>query len=342
VLANLPATQPTAPASVISDEPSVLATGAGVNSAEPVQVSDAVGMPISNGPLPTASDEEPVSPVRGEFDNGKIQPAVPSGTSEGESVRPVSTQAGEGQEVAPVRMKLSARLSPDNSRPFLSPAAAPPASRALPAQAENSAVRPVAALEPQMGGAVTRAVHQVDDFRGAQPQMAVHAAEAAPRQTISQADPAAECRTRGQLHLIQGRVDQALAEFTQAIALAPGDAANHRARADAYQASGNLAAAYDDLTEAIRLNPNDAASLLKRGMNAIERQLSTRAAVDFDAAVRLEPANSQALLGRGMAYRRLGQNRMAIDDLNEALRLDPALSLAADELKLAREALEAR
>lgn len=60
---------------------------------------------------------------------------------------------------------------------------------------------------------------------------------------------------RGYAYLDQGDLDLAIADFNRAIETAPGYAAAYRNRAGAYVKTGNLAGAIDDYTRASELNP---------------------------------------------------------------------------------------
>gem|GEM_PF-4058298 len=63
----------------------------------------------------------------------------------------------------------------------------------------------------------------------------------------------------------RGQLDTAIADYDQAIRLAPSTRA-YEVRGGAYQAKGNLEAAIRDFDEAIRRSPNDAPALEARGI----------------------------------------------------------------------------
>jgi Flp pilus assembly protein TadD len=61
---------------------------------------------------------------------------------------------------------------------------------------------------------------------------------------------------RGAAHLNKGDIDQAIADYTEAIRLDPYDAEAYNGRGFAYGSKGEYDRAIADYTEAIRLNPN--------------------------------------------------------------------------------------
>lgn len=63
-----------------------------------------------------------------------------------------------------------------------------------------------------------------------------------------------------------GDHDKAIADFSEAIRLAPADALQFRNRGNCWTAKGDHASAIKDYSEAIRLNPRDAISYYNRGL----------------------------------------------------------------------------
>ena len=91
----------------------------------------------------------------------------------------------------------------------------------------------------------------------------------------------------------EGRLEEAIAEYDQAIELDPQYALAYTNRGNAYAGLGQL----------------------------------QRAIQDFDEAIRLDPQDAGAYSNRGGAYVDLGQPQRAIEDLDEAIQLDPNLDL---------------
>jgi len=126
----------------------------------------------------------------------------------------------------------------------------------------------------------------------------------------------------------QGRFEEAITDYDEAIRLDPQLALAYYNRGVAYQSMGQPQRAIQDYDEAIRLDPQYAPAYVNRGI--IYRNLGQpqRAIQDYDEAIRLDPQDAPAYLNRGNAYVALGQPQRAIQDYDEAIRLDPQFALA--------------
>ncbi|HEY6458031.1 MAG TPA: tetratricopeptide repeat protein [Steroidobacteraceae bacterium] len=106
---------------------------------------------------------------------------------------------------------------------------------------------------------------------------------------------------RGDALRALGKTDEAIADFSQAISLAPRDVVAYSGRAKLYLASERLDLGIVDLTQVLRI----------------------------------EPANGTALYNRGVAYQRSGKDDKALDDFRAAVALSPPFApaqLALDTL----------
>ena len=120
----------------------------------------------------------------------------------------------------------------------------------------------------------------------------------------------------------QGRLEDAVAEYDQAIRLSPQFADAYLNRGLAYIQLEQYERAVQGYDEAIRLNPQDAGLYNNRG-NAYEGlEQYERAIQDYDEAIRLNP-RAAFYRNRGLAYIEHGDSQRAILDLNEAIRLRP-------------------
>ena len=107
-------------------------------------------------------------------------------------------------------------------------------------------------------------------------------------------------------------------------------------RGGAYALKGNNDRAIADYGEAIALEPNEAAAYVARG-NAFEELIDRDQAIqDYTRAISLDPADPVAFHDRGNAYFLRGDMADAIKDLKEALRLDPKDQWAATTLENAQ------
>lgn len=134
---------------------------------------------------------------------------------------------------------------------------------------------------------------------------------------------------RGIAYLTKGLYDRAIADFDQVIRLDPTDARAFHNRGAAYLFKGEYDRAIADFTAAIRLNPNYAFAFHNRGDAYFHKGQYDRAIADFDQAIRLIPDFALAFVNRGKAYLSQGQYDRAIADLDQAMRITPDSSFAA-------------
>ena len=117
--------------------------------------------------------------------------------------------------------------------------------------------------------------------------------------------------------------DAAIADYTEAIRLDPGDAEAYYNRGVIYAHKGDYDAAVADYTEAIRLDPGDATAYYNRGFDYGKIGDYPRAIAYYSEAIRLGPGDATAYFARGNAYGEIGDHTRAIADYSEAIRLDP-------------------
>lgn len=126
---------------------------------------------------------------------------------------------------------------------------------------------------------------------------------------------------RGFSHSRLKECDLAIADYSEAIRLAPSNE-NYLARSTEWAAcKGDLDRSIADLTEAIRLQP-DAYNHILRGERFAMKGDLARAAADFDRAIRIDPKSARAFNGRGMVWRDRGDFKRALADLDTAIQLE--------------------
>ena len=138
---------------------------------------------------------------------------------------------------------------------------------------------------------------------------------------------------RGRAKLVVQDVDGAIADYSEALSLAPGNASYHTARGHAHFVRGESTAAIADFTEALRVNPNSPSTLNRRGLAYRRSGNLERAIEDYSAALALNPIYALAYNNRGYVYESQGQKNDAIADFQAALLLDPSLIGARDGLR---------
>ena len=122
--------------------------------------------------------------------------------------------------------------------------------------------------------------------------------------------------TRGVAYARVARYQEAIADFTAAIKLDPGNAAAFTNRALAYRQIKREDAALADFDHAIQANPQHAPAYVGRGM--VYRQRNEPVVVPVGLA-----AVAQAFHARGLIYQRQGDNARAITDFDNAIDRDP-------------------
>lgn len=132
----------------------------------------------------------------------------------------------------------------------------------------------------------------------------------------------------GNIHIKQGRLDEALKAFDAAVRLAPGAPEPHANRGVALLELGRLDAALAAFDKALGMRPEYAGAHFNRGnvLKAMGRHADAVAA--FARAVRAQPAFAQAHVHRGQTLLVLERWQEALEDFSRALRLQPAYAAA--------------
>lgn len=130
---------------------------------------------------------------------------------------------------------------------------------------------------------------------------------------------------RGVFYAEQHQAEAALGDFDTAVGLDPKLAPAFGKRARIYQTRGNLSAAVADYSEAIRLQPKEAAWWSERGYVALLRSEYQSAIDDESQAIHLDPKLARAYYFRGAAFDGLGNPQSARADVATAVHLDPTL-----------------
>lgn len=132
---------------------------------------------------------------------------------------------------------------------------------------------------------------------------------------------AAAYNNRGYANNHLGKYAEAIADCTQAIALAPQVAAAYNNRGNAYRNLGQYAEAIADCTQAIVLNPQSAKAYNNRGLARNYLKQYPAAVKDFTKAIELAPTTAAYYLNRAEVYQALGQEDNAKADEERAKKL---------------------
>jgi protein O-mannosyl-transferase len=122
----------------------------------------------------------------------------------------------------------------------------------------------------------------------------------------------------------EGRVDEAVPHFEEAVRLAPAGADYRHGLAMVLLRQGKVDEAARQLEEAIRLNPRQASARVSLGA-ILARQGRTREAIAHDTeALRVDPGLVQGHTNLGLALSQEGRLEEALRACTDAVRLDPA------------------
>jgi tetratricopeptide (TPR) repeat protein len=128
---------------------------------------------------------------------------------------------------------------------------------------------------------------------------------------------------RGLAKQKEGDMQGAIADFDEAICLAPDNADVYFLRGSVKYALGDNREAIIDFDETVRRNPNESSAYFVRGIVKSELGEYEEAITDFSEALRLKPNDAEVYFKRGNVKGHLNNFKEAIKDFNEALCLKP-------------------
>jgi tetratricopeptide (TPR) repeat protein len=131
--------------------------------------------------------------------------------------------------------------------------------------------------------------------------------------------------SRGAYYAVQSDGDAALRDFDAALRLDRKAVPALRLRAKLYDARGNFDGALADYSEAIHLQQKSATLWSERGYVRLRQRDNERAMQDEAHAIELDPKLARAYFYRGAAFGGLGDSAKAVRNLQKAVDLDPSL-----------------
>lgn len=127
--------------------------------------------------------------------------------------------------------------------------------------------------------------------------------------------------TRSLISRIEGDFDNAVVDITKAIELNPMSALAYIHRGSIYRTKGELNKAIHDFTKAIALDPGDAIAYSARGNVYFSAKDFDSAIIDFNKSIIMGMKSPEVHSTLGTAYHHKGDFENAIVNFNEAIRL---------------------
>lgn len=130
---------------------------------------------------------------------------------------------------------------------------------------------------------------------------------------------------RGNTLLNRGKLDDAIKDFDQALAIEPTNVWALADRGITRVWKGDFVVARKDLDAAAAIDPRNPVVLRARGLLAERNGSPKEAVAAYTDAIAAEPGNTFALIHRATANRAAGNDDAALGDAAAALKLDPKL-----------------
>ncbi len=152
--------------------------------------------------------------------------------------------------------------------------------------------------------------------------------------SLSPNDPAAYA-SRARVHLAKGDLDAAVTDFSAALQHQLEKRAKARlfiGRGHTLMVKALYDQALADFDQAIALAPESASAYNHRGLVYRKMENLARAIEDYTKAITLNPVYALAYSNRGHAHESMGHTSKAVADFSRALLLDGSLTSAAERL----------
>jgi tetratricopeptide (TPR) repeat protein len=128
---------------------------------------------------------------------------------------------------------------------------------------------------------------------------------------------------RGIVHTKLNQLPEALSDFDRAIKIYPGYAKAYNDRGAVYTEQGRFIQANSDYDRAIALNPNLISAYYNRGLMSYKQGHFDDAVPDFSRCIEQNLNLEEAYIYRGQSYDQRGYLEQAMSDYNKAIELDP-------------------
>lgn len=137
---------------------------------------------------------------------------------------------------------------------------------------------------------------------------------------------AAVWSNRGNVRVRQNKLDEALEDYSQAIALASLEPDPYLNRGAVWEALGQWEKAIEDYNRVLKLNPDDPAAFNNRGNAEAGQGDWDLAIADYEAAITLQPSFSLAYGNYALALYQTGDTAKAIQIMKSLVRKYPSFA----------------
>lgn len=128
----------------------------------------------------------------------------------------------------------------------------------------------------------------------------------------------------------QGRLDEAIRNYSMAIDLTPNAVALLLNRAAAYTVIDSLALAQADYERIMTLDASDVESRYNHGILALNMGDAKTASQDFEDILRINPNSGLAKQGQGYVHKHAGEYEKAAQCFGEVIKVKPSATLLAN------------
>ncbi len=142
---------------------------------------------------------------------------------------------------------------------------------------------------------------------------------------VLNADPrnAAAVQMRGLIYAQLGHMNEAVADFRQAVALTPNDPVAHNNLGNALRPLGQWEASLRACERALALAPDYPDAQLSHANALLDLGRPAEAVTGYDRLLQRSPRDARALSNRGLALRSLNRAGDAVESFERALAIDP-------------------
>lgn len=138
---------------------------------------------------------------------------------------------------------------------------------------------------------------------------------------------------RGLAFSVLGADDEAIADYTGAIALNPQYTALYQSRGEAYFRSGDAAKAIADFDAVLKIDAQNTLALHSRAAVRLDLGDDDAALADFATLLTLDATDADAFAGRGLVFERKGDRAHAEADFRKAMEIEGGNEVAAAGLQ---------